>query len=124
MKITAIKTAKILPKATTLPKILDAYLKRFPEQSVLVITSKIVSLCEGRIESLKQDKEKLLERESDYFLPKKYRVYGASGTITHFAFIGASGIDESNASGHYVLLPKNSQKTAGAIYRYFRSVSG
>lgn len=124
MKITAIKTEKILPKATTLTKILDTHLKKFPEKSILVITSKIVSLCEGRIESLKQNKEQLVQREADYFLPRRYRAFGSSGTITHSAFISASGIDESNASGHYVLLPKSAQKTAGIIYHYLKKRFG
>jgi hypothetical protein len=50
------------------------------------------------------------------FSPKNIRRFGASGTIIHHAFIGAAGIDESNAAGTYVLLPKDPQQTAGAIY--------
>ncbi|MEI8097116.1 MAG: coenzyme F420-0:L-glutamate ligase [Candidatus Moraniibacteriota bacterium] len=120
MIITPIKTEKVLARQISLEKLLDASLKKFPEKSILVITSKIVSLCEGRTESLNEDKEKLMQREADYYLPKKFRRFGASGTITHFAFIGASGIDESNASGQYVLLPKNSQKTVDVIYQYLK----
>lgn len=120
MIITPIKTEKVFPKRTSLVKLLDRSLKKFPEKSILVITSKIVSLCEGRTESLDEDKEKLMQREADYYLPKKFRRFGASGTITHFAFIGAAGIDESNASGQYVLLPKDSQKTVGMTYQYLR----
>lgn len=120
MHISAIKTRKILPKQSSLLEILDTYLKKFPEYSILVITSKIVSLCEGRIESLDQNKESLIRREATYYLPKKHRRFGASGTITHHAFIGAAGIDESNAAGSYVLLPKNSGRTASLVYRYLQ----
>lgn len=120
MIITPIKTPVVFPQKTSLFMLLDASLKKFPERSILVITSKIISLCEGRIISLEEDKEKLLQQEADYYLPKKFRRFGASGTITHSAFIGAAGIDESNAFGHYVLLPKDSRKTASAIYQYLK----
>lgn len=120
MHITPIKTQKILPKKSSLTEILDTHLQRFPERSILAITSKIVSLCEGRTESLDQNKESLIRREATYYLPKKHRRFGASGTITHHAFIGAAGIDESNAAGLYVLLPKNSEHTATFVYRYLK----
>jgi F420-0:gamma-glutamyl ligase len=100
--------------------LLDKYVKKFPEKSILVIASKIISLCEGRTVPLDQDKEKLIQREANYYLPKKFRRSGATGTITHFAFIGAAGIDESNAAGQYVLLPEDSKKTADAIYDYLK----
>lgn len=124
MIITPIKTPVVFPQKTSLFTLLDASLKKFPERSILVITSKIISLCEGRIISLEEDKEKLLQQEADYYLPKKFRRFGASGTITHSAFIGAAGIDESNAFGHYVLLPKDSQKTASEVYRYLKKRFG
>lgn len=120
MLITPIKTEKILPKQLPLLKLLDTSIKQFRERSILVITSKIVALCEGRIVSLDEDKDKLIEQEATYYLPKKFRRFGASGTITHSAFIGAAGIDESNTSGHYLLLPKDSQKTASEVYRYLK----
>jgi F420-0:gamma-glutamyl ligase len=121
MKITAIKTRKILPNQTSLTRILDKHLKRFPERSILVITSKIVSLCEGRTAPLTQSKEKLLRQEVDYYMEEKFRIFGPSGiAITHSAFLGAGGIDESNTNGNYVLLPKDSAKTAELIYQYLK----
>lgn len=121
MILNAIKTEKILPNQKTLTAVLDKYVKKFPEASILVISSKIVSLCEGRIRELAEDKEKILQEESDYFLPKKYRVSGATCAITHHAFIGFAGIDESNSAGHFVLLPKDAQKTATFVYKYLKT---
>ncbi len=120
MNIVALKTEKVLPRSTTLVALLDRHLKKFPEGSILAVSSKIVSLCEGRVAALSEDKETLIHQEADYYLPKEFRRFGATGTITHHAFIGAAGIDESNAAGHYVLLPKDSQKTAEQIYHYLR----
>lgn len=119
MKITALKTEKVLPGETTLLTLLEEHVRKFPEGSILAISSKIISLCEGRIKELTEDKEKLLQEESAYFLPKKYRLNNAL-TVTHHAFIGSAGIDESNAAGHLVLLPKDSYKTACLIYHYLR----
>lgn len=120
MIITPIKTEKILPNQVPLLKVLDTAIKKFPERSILVITSKIIALCEGRVVSLDENKDTLIEQEATYYLPKQFRRFGSSGTITHSAFIGAAGIDESNTSGHYLLLPKNSQKTANEVYRYLK----
>lgn len=123
MIITPIKTEKILPNQIPLLKLLDTSIKKFPERSILAITSKIIALCEGRIVSLDENKDKLIEQEAAYYLPKRFRRFGSSGTITHSAFIGAAGIDESNTSGHYLLLPADSQKTANEVYRYIKNAS-
>lgn len=121
MKITPIRTEKIRSREHTLIEILDRHLKTFPERSVLAVTSKIVSLCEGRVAPLTTDKETLLRQEADYYLPERLRHNGATGTITHHAFIGSAGIDRSNVDDAYVLLPRDSAKTAGTIYRYLRN---
>ncbi len=124
MRITAIKTEKVLPCSTALTAFLDRSLQKFPERSVLAISAKVISLIEGRVAPLTEKKEALLQHEADYFLPKKFRKSGATGTITHHAFIGASGIDESNAAGHFVLLPQDVQKTAHTLYRYLQKRFG
>ncbi|MBP6945492.1 MAG: coenzyme F420-0:L-glutamate ligase [Candidatus Moranbacteria bacterium] len=116
MIVTPLKTDIVLPEEQSLLQFLDRNLTRFPEHSILAISAKVIALCEGRTADLSVDKESLIEAEADYFLPKEYRRFGASGTIIHHAFIGAAGIDESNAAGTYVLLPKDPQQTAGAIY--------
>lgn len=119
MITTPLKTKKILSGESTLVEILNQYVKRFPEKSILAISSKIVSLCEGRVKPLTENKERLLQEEADYFLPEKYRHHN-SLSITHHAFIGSAGIDESNAAGQFVLLPEDSKKTVSLIYRYLR----
>lgn len=85
------------------------------EGKVLVITSKIVSLSEGRIISKdKTSKEELVRAESDVFLGEIG--YGCFLTIKHGLFIPSAGIDESNAEGDfYILYPKNPFETANEI---------
>ena len=116
MIVTPLKTDIVYPVQQTVLRFLDQNLSHFPERSILAISAKVISLCEGRVVDLSKDKESLIEEEADYFLPKEFRRFGASGTIIHHAFIGAAGIDESNAAGTYVLLPKDPQQTADAIY--------
>lgn len=119
MKVVAIKTEKVLPRSTTLVALLDRSLKKFPEGSILVITSKVVALCEGRFvahdAALKDD---IIRQESDYYLPKEKSRYGIPLTIKDNAFIARAGIDASNTNGHYSLLPKDSYATAKKVRTY------
>lgn len=124
MIVTPIKTHIVRPDEQALLPFLDLNLKDLPECSILALSAKIVSLCENRVADLSRDKESLIQAEADYFLPKKFRHFGASGTIIHHAFIGAAGIDESNACGKYVLLPQNPQLAADTIYQYLRKRFG
>ncbi len=119
MQVTAIKTTTVKAGDQDIFSFLDLNLKHVEEDSLLAITSKVVSLCENNVLPLTLDKETLLQEHADYYLPKEYRKLG-SCTITHHAFIGGAGIDESNADGHYVLLPKDAQASAWAIYTYLK----
>jgi len=118
MKVTAIKTEKVLPRSTTLIAFLDRSLKKFPEASVLVITSKVVALCEGRIKPLAKISEATLKEEADYYLPKEKSRYGVALTIKDNAFIARAGMDASNTGGYYSLLPKDSYATAKKVRAY------
>lgn len=119
MIITSIKTEKILPKQISLIELLDKNIKKFPEKSLLVITSKIVALCEGRTLSRESIvDEDLLSKEADYYLPKKESRYGISLTIKDNAFIARAGIDGSNTGNTYSLLPRDSYRTSRKIRTY------
>ncbi|NTV55190.1 MAG: putative folate metabolism gamma-glutamate ligase [Candidatus Moranbacteria bacterium] len=118
MIVTPVKTGIVTPESPSIPALLDCHLSDFPDRSILAISSKIISLCEGRTAALTEDREELIAREADYYLPIEHRHAQFSGAITHHAFIGAAGIDESNAARQYVLLPKDSWMTAVSIRRY------
>ena len=119
MQVIAIKTATVKAGDQDIFTFLDQNLEHLEENSLLAITSKVVSLCENNVLPLTLDKETLLQEHADYYLPKEHRKLG-SCTITHHAFIGGAGIDESNADGHYVLLPKDAQASAWSIYLYLK----
>lgn len=121
MKITTVKTHKIVKKDTDLFKILNQYVLSMKENSILAITSKIVSICEGRLISIdKINKEKLIKQEADFFIPAEENKYGMTLTIKNGVLLPTAGIDESNANGFYILWPKNPQKTANQIRTYLQ----
>lgn len=124
MKVKAIKTHRITPEVDTdIYAVLDTYLPKLKEASVVAITSKIISICEGRVVKIGDvDKGKLIEQEAEYFLPP-----GPNGfylTVKYGILSASAGIDESNGGGYYILWPADPQKTANAICKYLKKKFG
>lgn len=121
MKVTPIKTHKITTQDKSLTAILDRYILSLKERSVLAITSKIVSITEGRVVPIEDaDKDKLIEQESQFYVPRSENPYNVSLTITRNTLVASSGVDESNGNGNYILWPRNPQKSANVIRRYLK----
>lgn len=119
MKVISIKTHKITKEDKSLTKILDRYIDVFSEKSILAITSKIVAICEGRmVKSEGIDRDDLVKKEADYYIPRKYNPYGFCLSITNNKLIASAGIDESNGNGYFILWPSDPQKTANSIRSY------
>ena len=119
MKVRTIKTKKITPKDTDIFKILDKYLLHLKDKSVVAVTSKIVSICEGNVVSEHEvDKDTLIIKEAEYYLPRSSSRYNVLLTIKGNALSFSSGVDESNNEGYYTLWPKDSQKSANNIREY------
>lgn len=105
------------PQEDIFPELLEVLAQgSIKEGDIVIITSKIVSIHEGRsipIGDVK-DKEELVKSESDWYFPagehNKWSLSFAYNTL-----IFAAGIDESNANGHYILLPKDSNQSAKDI---------
>jgi len=112
MRIKVVKT-KIFKEDENLLKFILKYIKRIPENSVLVITSKIVALSEGRVVLYKNkaQKIKLIKEESDFAIKTKLTWL----TIKDGMVMSSAGIDESNAKGKLILLPKDSFQFAKKI---------
>jgi len=119
MIVKSIKTRKITQQDNDIFPILDRFLPRLKERSILAVTSKIVAICEGRTLAMKNvDKDKLIKQEADYYIPRQKSKHSIVLTITHNTLIASAGIDESNGNGSYVLWPVNPQKTANQIRQY------
>jgi len=121
MKVAAIRTHKVTAKDRDLIKILDRYLLAFSENSILAITSKIVSITEGRLVKMDGvEKDELIKREAQYYLPRNQNPYNVSLTVTRNMLVATAGIDESNGDGYYILWPENPQKTVNEVRSYLK----
>ncbi|HSH18773.1 MAG TPA: coenzyme F420-0:L-glutamate ligase [Candidatus Saccharimonadales bacterium] len=125
MHITAIKTPKIVLGDKTIFEVIDEALPTIEEGSIIAVTSKIISICEGNVVSKDTiTKEELIVAESDLYLPAMLSKYGHHFTITRNMLISSAGIDESNGEGYYILWPKDAQKTANEIRKHLSAKHG
>lgn len=90
------------------------YIPKVKDGDIIVVTSKIAALSEGRTAETGDEKsrEALIKKESTFALKTKYTWL----TIKDGMFMASSGIDESNADGKIVLLPKDSFKSAKFLH--------
>ena len=117
MQIKAIKT-RIFKKKEDLIPFIFKYIKKPKESDILVITSKIVALSEGRTVDYKNEKQKaaLIKSESSFALKTKIVWL----TIKDGMVMASAGIDESNGKGKMILLPKDSFHSAEVIKESFK----
>lgn len=121
MIVRPLKT-RIFKEGEDLFAFVGRHIKTLQEKSVLVVTSKIVALSEGRTVIARGDAAKatLIRRESDVAIPTKYVWL----TIKDGMVMASAGIDESNANGKLILLPKDSFKTARFLHNKLRRKYG
>jgi len=104
MIVTAYRTPKIVV-GSDLFATLNECLPKLSENSIVVITSKIISICQGRVvkNDGAVDKHDLVRKESDYFIENKsLGQIGFYLTIKNDILIANSGIDESNGNGYFI----------------------
>lgn len=122
MNVYAIKTRKFLPPKDHLWDLLS-YIKSLKESSVVAVTSKVVSIGEGRCIPIKKfpNKDELVIKETDKYLSRDTSPHGlVMHTIKNNVFIASAGIDESNGNGFYILWPKSPQVSAKKIWLFLR----
>lgn len=109
MQVNAIKTRLFREEEDLLPFIRE-HIPELNDGTVLVVTSKIVALSEGRTAPVDQ-KERLIKEESTWARKTKY----VTMTLKDGMIAASAGIDESNADGKLVLLPKDSYAAAADL---------
>lgn len=116
MKIKVYKT-KIFKEGNNLLDFITSSVRRLSDGDIIVVTSKIVSLSEGRVLPMGDDKyiEKIIKKESKFAIKTKYVWL----TIKDDMVLASAGIDKSNADGKIILLPRDSYKTAYDIRKFF-----
>lgn len=123
MYIQAIKTKRLEPPQDDLFAALTESDLELKEEDVVVVSSKVVAIHEGRCVPVEGvDKEELVKEEADVYVERadsRWRI-----CLKHNTFLAAAGIDESNANDHYILLPKDPTKSAQELYNFFRKKYG
>lgn len=122
MIMKAIKTRKFLPPKDNLWELLES-IKSLDENTILAITSKVVSIGEGRCVPIKDitSKDELIIKEADKYIPRSLAPNEwIMHTIKNNLLIASSGIDESNGATYYILWPLDPQKSAKKIWSFLR----
>jgi len=113
MKVEAIKTRIVHAGEISLTDLLSESITEVSENSVVVISSKIVSLCENRIVDIDSiSKDDLVECESDWYVNRSFSPLNYMFAISKGNMSASAGIDLSNSDGHYTLWPKDSMISA------------
>jgi coenzyme F420-0:L-glutamate ligase len=127
MNVHAIKTRKLLPPKDDLWEVLEHSLPQLQEDTVVAISSKVVSIGEGRCVPAADvtDKDELIVREADRYLDRKHVPGGwVLHTITHGVFTPSAGIDSSNGADHYILWPEDPARSAAELWKGLRRRHG
>lgn len=117
MLIRPIRT-KVFKEGESLISFIEKHVKKLSDGSILVVTSKIVSLSEKRVRVIKDSstRERLIKSESQWAMKTKYTWL----TIKDDMVMASAGVDESNADGKIILLPEDSFKASEAIRRQLK----
>lgn len=123
MNVTPIKTP-LVRLGDNIQTIITKNIVQLPEQSVVVIASKIFGRCERRTipktTDTPQEKHAFARQEADYYIDPHSSKYNLMLTIKrNWMFVNA-GIDESNAGNQYSLWPKDLQKSVDDMWNFLR----
>lgn len=101
---------------------------KIAEKSVVVVTSKIVSLCEGAVRPKQtgehSEKWQHVKEQAEWYLDPTSSKYELMLTIKDQILAVNAGIDESNADHQYVLFPDDPYASAARIWQFVRSEYG
>ena len=122
MQYIPIKTKILVPPQDDMYGVFNESLGAIQAGDVILVTSKIVSIYQGRcIPVAEIDKRALVEQEADYLIEGSDRYKTSPLAIKHHALFYGAGIDESNADGHYILLPDKPFDEAERIWHFLTS---
>ncbi len=125
MQIKAIKTGKIVNQNFNICDIVDQHIPKIATETIVAVSSKIVSICEGNVVKADGvDEQELVKQQAEYYIPAEQNRYGFALTINHNMIIPNAGIDTSNGNGFYILWPKDPQASANMIREHLAKKHG
>ncbi|MEK7169841.1 MAG: coenzyme F420-0:L-glutamate ligase [Patescibacteria group bacterium] len=125
MLIIPIKTRVFSPPQDDIFPALAVAARKLKEKDVLVVTSKVVAIDEGRAvpASTAAAKRRLVLSETE-----SHTAFGGAPGVTlslkGHAVIASAGIDDSNGNGYWILWPKHPMRSAKKIWEFARKKSG
>lgn len=119
MELIPVKTRVLTPPQDDLLAVLAEALPPLKEGDVVLVSSKVAAIHEGRtVPVVGADKAALVAAETDFTISREY--YRLPLTVTRHTFLGAAGVDESNGNGYYVLLPEDAFVSAKRLHEHLR----
>ncbi len=113
MQCLPVQTRKVNPPKDNIYEVFDEYLPRLLEKDILLISSKIVGIHQGRcVKRTDIKKNELAQKEAQFVLKDSNPLI----TIINNMICIAAGIDPY--SGHFVLLPKDPNTQAEEFRSY------
>jgi coenzyme F420-0:L-glutamate ligase len=116
MQLYSYKLRLLTPPKDDLREAIYATKLTLKDGDIVAISSKVVSIGEGACVPMDQiEKKVLIEREADWHRSVRRFKHKHLFTIARGALVGASGIDESNGNGYYILYPEDPFKSARSL---------
>lgn len=121
MVVTPVKT-RIFRQGENLVDFIIEHVPVAEEGDVLVVTSKIVSLAENRVVELNspEDRRRYIDEDSEFQIETPYTVM----TLRDGMIMSSAGVDESNADGKLILLPKDAYASADRLHKELKKKWG
>ncbi len=121
MLITPVKLPLLQPPKDDLFKALEKTYLELKENSVVVVSSKVVAIHQGLCVELDSvpNKDELITKEAELYLERDLVPHGyIMHTVKNYMLVGSAGIDESNAKNHYILLPSKPAEFAADLHSW------
>jgi len=123
MEYIPVVTRILRPPVDDLLAVMAESLPALFEGDIVVVSSKVVAIDEGRcLPVVGTDKEALIATEAQLVIPRTN--YKRPLIVSRHAFVSGAGIDESNGNGYYILLPEDVFKSAKRLHTHLCSTYG
>lgn len=121
MNVSQIKTRKFLPPKDEIKDLLS-YVPKLHDGSIVALSSKVISICEGKTIPLTSISHDALVAKLAGTSLEPVRRGKNDMILTQVGnlLVESAGVDVSNANGYYILLPKDPYKSAQKVWEYLR----
>ncbi len=123
MEIIPVRTRKIHPPKDDIRDIFEHSFPKLLERDIVVITSKIIAIAQGRCVPFDEvdEEAQLIHNEADAILSTMiYQGKPLTLTLKDHVLIPSAGIDRSNGNNYFILWPHQPQKEARELCTFLK----